>query len=247
MSRYLSQETRWGFSWRSRGADSREGGDGGRRRGRRWQGSPWVLVAGSRATRRTHSQGHKCGFAHQLSSWWKIPGGQTEEKKGTEAGGRLQDLSWERERPSPQPCPLSAGPSKSLTEGSVCNSTLARLKKPPPQGWGRGSAAICHTLHSLKRLLSSIKEINMGCSSPQRPPWRCSGEEPTCHCRRRGLGLWAGRSPGEGNDNPLQDSCLGNLMDRGAWRATVYGVAKSQTGLETKQQQQTFPKILSPC
>ena len=37
-----------------------------------------------------------------------------------------------------------------------------------------------------------------------------------------------GRSPGEGNGNPLQYSCLENLMDRGSWWATVYGVAKSQ-------------------
>ena len=35
-----------------------------------------------------------------------------------------------------------------------------------------------------------------------------------------------GRSPGEGNGNPLQCSCLGNPMDRGAWRATVHGVTK---------------------
>ena len=35
-----------------------------------------------------------------------------------------------------------------------------------------------------------------------------------------------GRSPGEGNGNPSQDSCLGNPMDRGAWQATVHGVAK---------------------
>ena len=39
------------------------------------------------------------------------------------------------------------------------------------------------------------------------------------------------RAPGEGNGNPLQYSCLGNPMDRGAWRATVHGVAKSQTWL----------------
>ena len=39
----------------------------------------------------------------------------------------------------------------------------------------------------------------------------------------------SGRSPGEGNVNPLQYSCLENFMDRGAWRATVHGVAKSQT------------------
>ena len=37
----------------------------------------------------------------------------------------------------------------------------------------------------------------------------------------------SGRSPGEGNDNPLQYSCLESSLDRGAWRATVHGVAKS--------------------
>ena len=37
----------------------------------------------------------------------------------------------------------------------------------------------------------------------------------------------SGRSPGGGHGNPLQYSCLENLMDRGAWRATVHGVAKS--------------------
>ena len=41
----------------------------------------------------------------------------------------------------------------------------------------------------------------------------------------------SGRSPGEGNGNPLQYSCLGNLMDRGAWWATVRGVTKSQAQL----------------
>ena len=40
-----------------------------------------------------------------------------------------------------------------------------------------------------------------------------------------------GRSPGEGNGNPHQYSCLGNPMDRGTWRATVHGVAKSQARL----------------
>ena len=40
-----------------------------------------------------------------------------------------------------------------------------------------------------------------------------------------------GRYLGEGNDNPLQYSGLGNPMDRGAWWATVHGVTKSRTGL----------------
>ena len=39
----------------------------------------------------------------------------------------------------------------------------------------------------------------------------------------------SGRSPGEGNSNPLQYSCLGNPMDRGACWATVHGIPKSQT------------------
>ena len=38
-----------------------------------------------------------------------------------------------------------------------------------------------------------------------------------------------GRSPGEGNGNPLQYSCLENPMDRGAWWATVHGVAQSDS------------------
>ena len=43
-----------------------------------------------------------------------------------------------------------------------------------------------------------------------------------------------GRSPGEGNDNLPQYSCLGNHMDRGSWRATVHGVARVRQDLATK-------------
>ena len=44
-----------------------------------------------------------------------------------------------------------------------------------------------------------------------------------------GLIPGSGRSPGVGNGNPLQYSCLENSMDRGAWWATVHGAAKSWT------------------
>ena len=47
-----------------------------------------------------------------------------------------------------------------------------------------------------------------------------------------GLIPGSGRSPGEGNGNPLQYSCLGNLMDWGAWKATVHGITKSCTWLK---------------
>ena len=49
-----------------------------------------------------------------------------------------------------------------------------------------------------------------------------------------GLISGSGRSPGGGNGNPLQDSCLGNSMDRGVWWATVEGVARVRHDLVTK-------------
>ena len=66
-------------------------------------------------------------------------------------------------------------------------------------------------------------------------PGVTSGKEPTCRCKRllgdAGSIPESGRSPGEGNGNPLKYSCLENPMDKGAWRATVHGVTKSQTRL----------------
>ena len=48
----------------------------------------------------------------------------------------------------------------------------------------------------------------------------------------------SGKSPGEGNGNPLRYSCLGNPMDRGTWWTTVHRVTKVGYDLATKQQQQ---------
>ena len=56
-----------------------------------------------------------------------------------------------------------------------------------------------------------------------------SGKESTCLSTRCGLDPWVRKIPREGNGNLLQYSCLGNPMDRGAWQATIHGVAKSQT------------------
>ena len=53
------------------------------------------------------------------------------------------------------------------------------------------------------------------------------GKESACNAGDPGLIPGLGRSPGEGNGNPFQYSCLGNPIDRGAWRATVHGVTKS--------------------
>ena len=69
------------------------------------------------------------------------------------------------------------------------------------------------------------------------PRW-LSGKESPCNAGDLGSICGSGRSLGEGNGNPLQYSCLENPMDRGAWWATVRGVAKElDTTLVTKQQQ----------
>ena len=56
-------------------------------------------------------------------------------------------------------------------------------------------------------------------------------KESTCNVEDLGSLPGLGRSPGEGNGNPLQYSCLENSMDRGAWWAIVHGVVKSRTRL----------------
>ena len=57
-------------------------------------------------------------------------------------------------------------------------------------------------------------------------PGGLQGKESACSAGDLGSIPGSGRSPGEGDGNPLQNSCLKNPMDRGAWRATVLGVAK---------------------
>ena len=64
-------------------------------------------------------------------------------------------------------------------------------------------------------------------------PWWIVGKEPTCSAEDPGSIPGWGRSPGEGNGNPLQYSCLENPMDRAAWRATVHEVSESQTWLSS--------------
>ena len=62
-----------------------------------------------------------------------------------------------------------------------------------------------------------------------------------------GLIPGSGRSPGEGHGNPLRYSCLENLMDRVAWRATVHKVAQSQIGLKLLSMHTLFSLCKPPC
>ena len=86
--------------------------------------------------------------------------------------------------------------------------------------------SIAHYLervYHIRRLL--ITNIFMGF------PGGSDGKESTCNAEDLGLIPGSGISPGEGNGNPLLYSWLENPMDRGAWWATVFEVAKSRIGL----------------
>ena len=62
-------------------------------------------------------------------------------------------------------------------------------------------------------------------------PGSSDGKESAYNAGEPGSILGLERSPGEGNGNLLQCSCLENSMERGAWRATVHGVTKGRTRL----------------
>ena len=66
-------------------------------------------------------------------------------------------------------------------------------------------------------------------------PGGSDGRKSACNARDPGLIPGLGRSPGEENGNPLQYFCLGNPMDRGAWRATSMGVTEELNVTVTEQ------------
>ena len=81
-------------------------------------------------------------------------------------------------------------------------------------------------------------------------PGGSSGRESACNAGApgdTGLISGSGRSPGGGNGNLLQYSCLGNSMDRGAWWATVHGAAKSRTQLKQFSAQHACKFFLVAC
>ena len=75
------------------------------------------------------------------------------------------------------------------------------------------------------------------------PSWH-SGKSLPASVRDAGSIPGSGRSPAEGNGNPLQHSCLENSLDRGVWRSTVHGVAKSWPQLSACTHTPTHPHIL---
>ena len=90
------------------------------------------------------------------------------------------------------------------------------------------SFAFSRTLYSWNRIIYSLFILSSFFS-----PGGSDSKETACNAGDSDLIPGWGRSPGEGNGNPLQDSWLGNSMDRGVWRAIVHGVTRARHDWET--------------
>ena len=113
------------------------------------------------------------------------------------------------------------------------------------RGWGEGRGWSFHEraphypciscVHQPRSFLNALLFVLVFYRSFIGLPWWLSSEKSACSegdARDTGLIPGLGRSPGGGHGHPPQYSCLENAMDRGAWQATVHGVAKNQTGLK---------------
>jgi len=87
--------------------------------------------------------------------------------------------------------------------------------------------------NDLDRRTSIIAHLEASVSTPELP-WWLSGRESTCQSRRLLFNPWVRRIPWRRKWQLLQYTCLGNPMDRGAWWATVHGVARVGHHLVTK-------------
>ena len=104
-------------------------------------------------------------------------------------------------------------------QGSLvyCSSWAGRVR----HGWATKLNWICRYKHVCIFAWVTIEDF----------PGSSEGKESASNAEDPDLIPWLERSPGEGNGNPLQYSCLENFMDRGAWQCTVPGVTKSVTWL----------------
>ena len=100
-------------------------------------------------------------------------------------------------------------------------------------GEGKGYPLQCSGLENSRDCIGSQRVGHDRATFTYNYGMCCDAGDPTL--------IGSGRSPGERNGYLLQYSCLENSTDRGAWRAIVHGVAKSQTTTETDQQAQTRP------
>ena len=112
-----------------------------------------------------------------------------------------------------------------------CSISQEKKKRtlPPVSIWKRNLCRSGSGFESISTLLlwwlqKAIEEFYL-------LPHGSDGKESACNAEDLGLIPGLGRSPGEGNSNPLQYSCLENSMHREVWQATVHGILKCLTEL----------------
>ena len=126
-----------------------------------------------------------------------------------------------------------------IGEGNGNPLQCSCLENPRDGGaWWAAVYGVAQSRTQLKRLSSSSRYLKEGSSSSV-------GKESTWNSGDLGSIPGLGRSPGEGNSNPFQYSCLGNPMDRGTWQATAHGVPRVGHDLATKSSPSSDPGPLS--
>ena len=123
-----------------------------------------------------------------------------------------------------------------LGEGNGNPLQCSCLENPRDDGAWRA------TIFEVTQSRTRLKQLSSSSSLPyykthkslllSRLPWWLRGKESACNAGDAGSIPWSGRSPGEGNGNPLQYSCLENPRDGRTYWAAVYGVAQSWTRLK---------------
>ena len=149
----------------------------------------------------------------------------------------LQPHGWKHARlPCPSPSPGVCSNSYPLSGWCYVSITCKKKKNKPCIVLEIGS--ILESLGNLKtsrNLITTPRDadvIDEWCVLDNKRfercqnPWWLSGKESTWNAENVVSIPRLGQSPGEGNGSPLQYSCLGNPMERGAWQATVHGVTR---------------------
>ena len=118
--------------------------------------------------------------------------------------------------------------------GSVSYSSAYKFLSRQVHREKSDSTFISHFLFTVNPFMGSLTIclFSADCAPVWGFPKGSAGKESACNEELQKMQvLGSGRSPGGGHGNPLQCSCLGNPMDRGAWWAAVPGVTKSRTQL----------------
>ena len=180
---------------------------------------------------------------------------------------RTGSFGWAEQSCWPSLCPgaqVPLAPPEASPQGlrplptPPCQSPTAPSHPSPPTPMGLLAPAPCSVClrHGVQNQTKksqyiqflknqNVKTFKRGVVVYRGFPGGSDGEESACNAGDPGLIPGLERSPGEGNGNPLQYSCLENSTDRGAWRATVLGVPKSRTEWLTQAAPEGLQTVIS--